>query len=375
MTSRPKTPLLDTVNTPDDLRKLGKDQLRQLSDELRAEMIDAVGQTGGHLGSGLGVVELTTAIHYVFNTPEDKLVWDVGHQCYPHKILTGRRDRIRTLRQGGGLSGFTKRAESEYDPFGAAHSSTSISAALGFAMANKMQDRPGRGIAVIGDGAMSAGMAYEAMNNAGALDARLIVILNDNDMSIAPPVGGLSAYLARVVSSGEYLGLRSLASKVAKKMHRRIMLSSSYRMSSAPGGRALRRMEAEAFRDAVLAVSGQLNPAPPTGAPPAVKAQDPSPADLAKNRKVYEEYPHRSIYLPVVRSHVYDLFTLLDFPNSTTPVGRRDHTTVATQALLMLNNPFLMEKAAQIEMPINRTSATMVTTTVHFAAGLSKPSE
>ena len=222
MTSRPKTPLLDTVNTPDDLRKLGKDQLRQLSDELRAEMIDAVGQTGGHLGSGLGVVELTTAIHYVFNTPEDKLVWDVGHQCYPHKILTGRRDRIRTLRQGGGLSGFTKRAESEYDPFGAAHSSTSISAALGFAMANKMQNRPGRGIAVIGDGAMSAGMAYEAMNNAEQAGNRLVVILNDNDMSIAPPVGGLSAYLARVVSSGEYLGLRSLASKVAKKMHRRI---------------------------------------------------------------------------------------------------------------------------------------------------------
>ena len=185
MTSRPKTPLLDTVNTPDDLRKLGKDQLRQLSDELRAEMIDAVGQTGGHLGSGLGVVELTTAIHYVFNTPEDKLVWDVGHQCYPHKILTGRRDRIRTLRQGGGLSGFTKRAESEYDPFGAAHSSTSISAALGFAMANKMQNRPGRGIAVIGDGAMSAGMAYEAMNNAEQAGNRLVVILNDNDMSIA----------------------------------------------------------------------------------------------------------------------------------------------------------------------------------------------
>ena len=222
MTTRPKTPLLDTVNTPEDLRQLGKDQLRQLSDELRAEMIDAVGQTGGHLGSGLGVVELTTAIHYVFNTPEDKLVWDVGHQCYPHKILTGRRDRIRTLRQGGGLSGFTKRSESEYDPFGAAHSSTSISAGIGFAMANLLQDKPGRAIAVIGDGAMSAGMAYEAMNNAEQAGNRLVVILNDNDMSIAPPVGGLSAYLARVVSSGEYLGLRSLASKVAKKMHRRI---------------------------------------------------------------------------------------------------------------------------------------------------------
>ena len=222
MTSRPKTPLLDTVNTPDDLRKLGKDQLRQLSDELRAEMIDAVGQTGGHLGSGLGVVELTTAIHYVFNTPEDKLVWDVGHQCYPHKILTGRRDRIRTLRQGGGLSGFTKRAESEYDPFGAAHSSTSISAALGFAMANKLQNRQGRGIAVIGDGAMSAGMAYEAMNNAEQAGNRLVVILNDNDMSIAPPVGGLSAYLARMVSSSEYLGLRSMASRIARKMGRRV---------------------------------------------------------------------------------------------------------------------------------------------------------
>ena len=222
MTTRPKTPLLDTVNTPEDLRQLGKDQLRQLSDELRAEMIDAVGTTGGHLGSGLGVVELTTAIHYVFNTPEDKLVWDVGHQCYPHKILTGRRDRIRTLRQGGGLSGFTKRAESEYDPFGAAHSSTSISAALGFAMANKMLGKPGRGIAVIGDGAMSAGMAYEAMNNAEAAGNRLIVILNDNDMSIAPPVGGLSAYLARTVSSSEYLGLRSLASRLSKKLSRKV---------------------------------------------------------------------------------------------------------------------------------------------------------
>ncbi|PZT88556.1 MAG: 1-deoxy-D-xylulose-5-phosphate synthase [Citromicrobium sp.] len=222
MTTRPDTPLLDTVNTPEDLRRLDKGQLRQLSDELRAEMIDAVGTTGGHLGSGLGVVELTTAIHYVFNTPEDKLVWDVGHQCYPHKILTGRRDRIRTLRQGGGLSGFTKRAESEYDPFGAAHSSTSISAALGFAMANRMLDKPGRGIAVIGDGAMSAGMAYEAMNNAEQAGNRLVVILNDNDMSIAPPVGGLSAYLARTVSSSEYLGLRNLASRLSKKLSRKV---------------------------------------------------------------------------------------------------------------------------------------------------------
>ena len=222
MTIRPDTPLLDTVDTPADLRKLDKSQLRQLADELRTEVIDAVGTTGGHLGSGLGVVELTTAIHYVFDTPTDRLVWDVGHQCYPHKILTGRRDRIRTLRQGGGLSGFTKRAESEYDPFGAAHSSTSISAALGFAMANKLQDKPGRGIAVIGDGAMSAGMAYEAMNNAEQAGDRLVVILNDNDMSIAPPVGGLSAYLARMVSSSEYLGLRSMASKIAKKLSRRV---------------------------------------------------------------------------------------------------------------------------------------------------------
>ncbi|WP_343519319.1 1-deoxy-D-xylulose-5-phosphate synthase [Sphingomonas sp.] len=222
MADLPTTPLLDTVDTPTDLRKLKPAQLRQLADELRAETISAVGTTGGHLGSGLGVVELTVAIHYVFNTPEDRLVWDVGHQCYPHKILTGRRDRIRTLRQGGGLSGFTKRSESEYDPFGAAHSSTSISAALGFAVANKLAGTPGRGIAVIGDGAMSAGMAYEAMNNAEQAGNRLIVILNDNDMSIAPPVGGLSAYLARVVSSSEYLGLRSLASRMVKKLSRRV---------------------------------------------------------------------------------------------------------------------------------------------------------
>lgn len=227
MADLPKTPLLDTVDTPHDLRKLKPNQLRQLADELRAETISAVGTTGGHLGSGLGVVELTVAIHYVFDTPDDRLVWDVGHQCYPHKILTGRRDRIRTLRQGGGLSGFTKRSESEYDPFGAAHSSTSISAALGFAVANKLSDKPGRGIAVIGDGSMSAGMAYEAMNNAEQAGNRLIVILNDNDMSIAPPVGGLSAYLARVVSSSEYLGLRSLASKVVRKLSRRVHSAAS----------------------------------------------------------------------------------------------------------------------------------------------------
>ncbi|WP_232492601.1 1-deoxy-D-xylulose-5-phosphate synthase [Novosphingobium kaempferiae] len=220
MNANPATPLLDTVSTPDDLRKLKPAQLRQLADELRAEMISAVGQTGGHLGSGLGVVELTVAIHYVFDTPVDRLIWDVGHQAYPHKILTGRRDRIRTLRQGGGLSGFTKRTESEYDPFGTAHSSTSISAALGFAIGSKIKQEPGRGIAVIGDGAMSAGMAYEAMNNAREAGNRLIVILNDNDMSIAPPVGGLSAYLARLVSSGQFLGLRELARKFARRLPR-----------------------------------------------------------------------------------------------------------------------------------------------------------
>ncbi len=220
MVDLPVTPLLDTVRTPDELRTLKPEQLRQLADELRAETISAVGSTGGHLGSGLGVVELTTAIHYVFDTPRDRLVWDVGHQCYPHKILTGRRDRIRTLRQGGGLSGFTKRAESEYDPFGAAHSSTSISAALGFAVANKLAGTPGKGIAVIGDGAMSAGMAYEAMNNAEQAGNRLVVILNDNDMSIAPPVGGLSAYLSRIVSSREFLGLRELMKKFARRLPR-----------------------------------------------------------------------------------------------------------------------------------------------------------
>jgi len=222
MAIEPVTPLLDTVKLPEDLRKLAPGDLRQLADELRQETIAAVGVTGGHLGSGLGVVELSVAIHYVFDTPRDRLVRDVGHQCYPHKILTGRRDRIRTLRQGGGLSGFTKRSESEYDPFGAAHSSTSISAALGFATANKLTGAPGRGIAVIGDGAMSAGMAYEAMNNAEAAGNRLVVILNDNDMSIAPPVGGLSAYLARMVSSSEYLGLRSLAKKITRRLSRRV---------------------------------------------------------------------------------------------------------------------------------------------------------
>ena len=221
MTHSPDTPLLDTVKVPSDLRNLAASQLRQLADELRAETISAVSVTGGHLGAGLGVVELTTALHYVFNTPDDRLIWDVGHQCYPHKILTGRRDRIRTLRTGGGLSGFTKRSESEYDPFGAAHSSTSISAALGFAVANKISGKPGKAIAVIGDGSMSAGMAYEAMNNAAeATSGQLMVILNDNDMSIAPPVGGMSAYLAGLVSGGAYQNVRRLGKTVAQHLPR-----------------------------------------------------------------------------------------------------------------------------------------------------------
>jgi 1-deoxy-D-xylulose-5-phosphate synthase len=214
---RPSTPLLDRVNVPADLRNFSTEQLRQLADELRAETVDAVSTTGGHLGASLGVVELTVALHAVFDTPEDKLIWDVGHQAYPHKILTGRRDRIRTLRQTGGLSGFTRRAESEYDPFGAAHSSTSISAGLGFAVANELNGTPERHvIAVIGDGAMSAGMAYEAMNNAGARKSRLIVVLNDNEMSIAPPVGAMSAYLSRLMSSRSFLSLREVAGKMVK---------------------------------------------------------------------------------------------------------------------------------------------------------------
>ena len=220
MSERPPTPLLDTVDTPHDLRRLEASQLRQLADELRAEMVSAVSVTGGHLGAGLGVVELTVALHYVFNTPDDTLIWDVGHQAYPHKILTGRRERIRTLRQGGGLSGFTRRSESEYDPFGAAHSSTSISAALGFATANRLSGQPGKAIAVIGDGAMSAGMAYEAMNNAEVAGNRLVVILNDNDMSIAPPVGGLSGYLAYLASSKPFLSLRDLAKRLVRKLPR-----------------------------------------------------------------------------------------------------------------------------------------------------------
>src|ERR1700744_5354936 len=214
------TPLLDRVRYPADLRNFSAEQLRQLAGELRSETVDAVSGPGGHLGASLGVVELTVAIHAIFDTPRDKLLWDVGHQAYPHKILTGRRDRIRTLRMGGGLSGFTRRSESEYDPFGAAHSSTSISAGLGMAVARDLKGEKRNVIAVIGDGAMSAGMAYEAMNNAGAMEARLIVILNDNDMSIAPPVGAMSAYLARLVSSQTYRGLRKIGKKIAHMLPR-----------------------------------------------------------------------------------------------------------------------------------------------------------
>ncbi|HWE77303.1 MAG TPA: 1-deoxy-D-xylulose-5-phosphate synthase [Pseudolabrys sp.] len=217
-----KTPLLDRVRFPSDLKNLSAEQLRQLADELRAETVDAVAKTGGHLGAGLGVVELTVALHYVFDTPDDKLIWDVGHQAYPHKILTGRRDRIRTLRQGGGLSGFTKRAESEYDPFGAAHCSTSISAALGMAVARDLAGNNNNVIAVIGDGAMSAGMAYEAMNNAGARNERLIVILNDNEMSIAPPVGAMSAYLARLASGRTYLKIRDVGKQLTQHLPKAI---------------------------------------------------------------------------------------------------------------------------------------------------------
>ena len=205
-----KKNLLDQIQYPTDLRKLKKEKLKQLAKELREELINVVSTTGGHLGAGLGVVELTVALHYVFNTPKDKLVWDVGHQAYPHKIITGRRDNIRTLRKGGGLSGFTKRSESEYDPFGAAHSSTSISSTLGMAVAKSLSNNSNHVIAVIGDGAMSAGMAYEAMNNAGAMKSKLIVILNDNDMSIARPVGAMSSYLARLLSGKTYFGFREI---------------------------------------------------------------------------------------------------------------------------------------------------------------------
>jgi 1-deoxy-D-xylulose-5-phosphate synthase len=218
MAPQSKTPLLDEIRIPADLRRLDVRQLRQVADELRTEVIDAVSITGGHLGAGLGVIELTVALHYLFETPDDRLIWDVGHQAYPHKVLTGRRDRIRTLRQGGGLSGFTRRVESEYDPFGAAHSSTSISAGLGMAVARDLMGRRNHVVAVIGDGSMSAGMAYEAMNNAGAMDSRLIVVLNDNDMSIAPPVGAMSAYLSRLLSSKPYQSIRHIGKEFTKHL-------------------------------------------------------------------------------------------------------------------------------------------------------------
>jgi len=235
-----KTPLLDQIRVPEDLRRLPESDLRQVADELRRETIDAVAVTGGHLGAGLGVIELTTALHYVFDTPRDRLIWDVGHQAYPHKILTGRRDRIRTLRQGGGLSGFTKRSESDYDPFGAAHSSTSISAGLGMAVARDLAGKTNNVIAVIGDGAMSAGMAYEAMNNAGAMNSRLIVILNDNDMSIAPPVGAMSAYLARLLSGKAYRNLREIGKQLAHRLptffEERAMRAEEYARGMMTGG-------------------------------------------------------------------------------------------------------------------------------------------
>ncbi len=240
MSNSSKTPLLDAAPTPDLLRKLKPEQLRQFADELRLETINTVSVTGGHFGAGLGVVELTTALHYVFNTPADRIIWDVGHQAYPHKILTGRRDRIRSLRTGGGLSGFTKRAESEYDPFGAAHSSTSISAGLGMAVARDLTGGKNNVIAVIGDGSMSAGMAYEAMNNAGAMHSRLIVILNDNDMSIAPPVGAMSAYLARLLSSQTYASareaLKNLAHKLPKFFEDRALRAEEYARGMVTGG-------------------------------------------------------------------------------------------------------------------------------------------
>ncbi len=234
-----KTPLLDQVDVPADLRKLPKSALRQFADELRTDLIDIVSVTGGHFGAGLGVVELTVALHYVFNTPADRLIWDVGHQAYPHKIITGRRSRMRSLRQGGGLSGFTKRTESEYDPFGAAHSSTSISAGLGMAVARDLKGGHNNVIAVIGDGSMSAGMAYEAMNNAGANKNRLIVILNDNDMSIAPPVGAMSAYLARLVSSRPYTGLRNFGKRMAKRLLPRFLFNVARRTEEYARGMAM----------------------------------------------------------------------------------------------------------------------------------------
>ena len=242
----PNTPLLDQINYPTDLKKLKEEQLPQLAKELREELVDAVSVTSGHLGAGLGVVELTIAIHYLFDTPNDRLIWDVGHQAYPHKILTGRRNKIRTLRQGGGLSGFTKRSESQYDPFGAAHSSTSISAGLGMAVARDLEGKKNNIISVIGDGAMSAGMAYEAMNNAGAMDSRLIVILNDNEMSIAPPVGAMSSYLTKLLSGKKYIGFRNFFKKLANKfpgrLKQRIGQAEEYLRGMAVGGTLFEEM-------------------------------------------------------------------------------------------------------------------------------------
>ena len=246
MAPKQPTPLLDTVSSPADIRDFDEEQLKQLAGEVRADMIDAVSLTGGHLGAGLGVVELTVALHHIFDTPRDRLIWDVGHQSYPHKILTGRRDQMRSVRQGGGISGFTKRSESEYDPFGAGHSSTSISAGLGMSVARDLAGGDNKVICVIGDGAMTAGQAYEAMNNAGSMSSRLIVILNDNDMSIAPPVGAMSAYLSRLISSRPYLGLRSIAKQVAQhlpdSLEKRARLAEEYARGMATGGTLFEEM-------------------------------------------------------------------------------------------------------------------------------------
>ncbi|MBT3699996.1 MAG: 1-deoxy-D-xylulose-5-phosphate synthase, partial [Alphaproteobacteria bacterium] len=246
MAPKQPTPLLDTVSSPADIRDFDEEQLKQLAGEVRADMIDAVSLTGGHLGAGLGVVELTVALHHIFDTPRDRLIWDVGHQSYPHKILTGRREQLRSVRQGGGISGFTKRSESEYDPFGAGHSSTSISAGLGMSVARDLAGGDNKVICVIGDGAMTAGQAYEAMNNAGSMSSRLIVILNDNDMSIAPPVGAMSAYLSRLISSRPYLGLRSIAKQVAQhlpdSLEKRARLAEEYARGMATGGTLFEEM-------------------------------------------------------------------------------------------------------------------------------------
>ena len=293
-----RTPLLDRVNDPADMRDLSDEELKQLADELRYETIDAVSVTGGHLGAGLGVVELTVALHHVFDTPADRLIWDVGHQSYPHKILTGRRDRIRTIRQPGGLYGFTKRSESEYDPFGAAHSSTSISAGLGMAVARDLAHGANDVIAVIGDGAMSAGMAYEAMNNAGSMDTRLIVILNDNDMSIAPPVGAMSAHLSRIISSKPYRSIRHLAREMAKKFPRSIETAArraeEYARGMVTGGTLFGELTTSVATHDLTLDSVQLAAAhPPTAGPtewrnPGAVSQSlcrPSPGGRARPRR------------------------------------------------------------------------------------------